>query len=374
MKIVIVGVAPPYRGGISLHNALLFKHLSKNHNVICYNFIRQYPYFLFPGKTQYEVGKSALSIPSKRILDSINPLTWYKTANQIIIDKPDLVIFRSWNTFFCIMFRYILTRIKKNHSTLKSMVICDNILPHENFFLDKFLMKIFLKKMDLYIVQSSIVENELLSIVPNAKYLKLFHPIYNVFGSILNKDNIKKELKINAKYIILFAGLVRAYKGFDILIKSVNYLKNQLDDFVVLAIGESYEKDRYDALIEKENIKNFFIWENRYVPDNEMNKYFSICDVVALPYKSASQSGIIPIAYHFNKPVVVTNVGGLSDMVVNHQTGITINPDDPKTLANCLSKNLKNGKFQSMFKYIADYKKQFSWETFIKGLESLVKK
>ena len=190
MKIIIVGVAPPYRGGISLHNALLFNHLSENHNVICYNFIRQYPRFFFPGKTQYETGKSAISIPSERILDSVNPLTWHKTAKKILLQKPDLVIYRSWNAFFCIMFGYIAKKVKKHQMSIKNMVVCDNILPHEGFFFDRFLMKFFLNKMDFHIVQSSIVESELLSLVPNAIYSKLFHPIYNVFGEISERVNV----------------------------------------------------------------------------------------------------------------------------------------------------------------------------------------
>ena len=372
-KIIIVGVAPPYRGGISLHNALLYKHLSKNFNVLCYNFIRQYPNFLFPGKTQYELDKSAVPIKSNRILDSINPFTWYRTANKILDHKPDLVIFRSWNPFFCIMFGIIAKKIK-SRSSIKCMVICDNIFPHEKSFFDKYLMSFFLNKMDLFIVQSSIVEKELISLVCNPKYLRLFHPIYNVFGELQDQASARKKINLNTKYIILYSGLVRSYKGFDILIKSVNYLKDQLDDFLVLAIGESYENEKkYRELIKKEGIEDFFIWENRYVPDNEMNQYFSACDVVALPYKSASQSGIIPIAYHFNKPVVVTDVGGLPDMVENNKTGFIIKSNNSKLLANVLAENLKENRFKNMSQNINEFKKQFSWDNFIKGIISLLK-
>ncbi len=372
-KIIIVGVAPPYRGGISLHNALLYKHLSKNFNVLCYNFIRQYPNFLFPGKTQYELNESAVPIKSNRILDSINPFTWYNTANKILDHKPGLVIFRSWNPFFCIMFGIIAKKIK-SRSSIKCMVICDNIFPHEKSFFDKYLMSFFLNKMDLFIVQSSIVEKELKSLVCNPKYLRLFHPIYNVFGELQDQTSARKKINVNSKYVILYSGLVRSYKGFDVLIKSVNYLKDQLDDFLVLAIGESYENDKkYRELIKKEGIEDFFIWENRYVPDNEMNQYFSACDVVALPYKSASQSGIIPIAYHFNKPVVVTDVGGLPDMVENHKTGFIIKSNNSKLLANVLAENLKRNRFKNMSQNINEFKKQFSWDNFIKGIISLLK-
>ena len=372
MKISIIGVAPPYRGGISLHNALLVKYLSLKHDVECFNFTRQYPDLIFPGKTQFETGKPAVLIESKRILDSINPLSWYKTANQISNQNPDLVIFRAWNSFFSIMFGYIAARIKKNKSTITCMVICDNIYPHEKNFFDEYLMKYFLKKMDLFIVQSSIVEKDLLNLIPNAIYSKIFHPIYNVFGNSIKKNEARKIINISSKYLILYSGLIRSYKGFDILIKSINYLKNRLDDFMVLAIGESYEnKEKYDILIKNEKIEDVFIWENRYVPDAEMKYYFSACDVVALPYKSATQSGIIPIAYHFNKPVVVTKVGGLPEMVVNNKTGIIIEPENPIDLADAISENLIGNNFKKMDTNIAHFKNKFTWEAFIEGIEQL---
>ena len=372
MKINIVGVAPPYRGGISLHNAFLFKYLSKKHDVVFYNFCRQYPSLLFPGKTQYS-NKPSLMIPSKRILDSINPFTWYKTSKEIINNDPDVVIFRSWNVFFCLMFRYIAKKVK-NNSLIKTLVICDNILPHEKTIFDKILMKSFLSKMDFHIVQSSVVERELLSLIPNATYKKLFHPIYDNFGVEQDKIKMKNKKSIKAKYVVLYAGLVRSYKGFDILIRSVKYIKNYLDDFIVIAIGESYEDTKkYNSLIEKEGILKFFNWENRYVPDDEIKEYFSISDVVALPYKSASQSGIIPIAYHFDKPVVVTNVGGLPDMVKQNETGIIIEPRNPKTLGDVLAKNLKNDNFVKMSENVKKFKRQFSWDSFVEEIETLIK-
>ena len=167
MKIVIIGVAPPYRGGISLHNALLFNELSKRHDVICYNFIRQYPDFLFPGKTQYELGKSAVSIPSKRTLDSINPISWYNTANEISNLQLDLVILRSWNPFFSIMFKYIINRIKNKNNNVKFLVICDNIYPHEKIPMGDFFTTYLLKKMDAHLVQSKQTEMELNQILEN---------------------------------------------------------------------------------------------------------------------------------------------------------------------------------------------------------------
>lgn len=373
MNIAIVGVAPPYRGGISLHTALLFHHLQKSHTVICYNFSRQYPNFLFPGKTQYETGKPAVDIPSIRSMDSINPLTWNSTGNKILKLNPDLVIFRCWNSFFSFMMGYIARKIKYGNSKIKLMAVCDNIIPHESHSFDKWVMTYFLSKMDSYVVQSSIVENELLGLIPEAKYVKLSHPLYNVFGEKLEKSSAKEKLKINKKHIILYFGMIRKYKGFDILIRSVNYLKESLDDFVVLAIGESYEtEENYRAMIKKEGIEDLFIWENKYVPDSEVGKYFSAADVVVLPYKSATQSGIVQIAYHFDTPVVVTDVGGLSDMVVEGKSGIVIQPENPEVLAQILSTNLKNDNFIEMVTFISEYKNNFSWDKFVEGIESLI--
>ncbi len=373
MNIAIVGVAPPYRGGISLHTAVLFHHLQKSHKVTCFNFTRQYPEFLFPGKTQYETSKPAVDIPSVRVMDSINPLTWNSTGNQILKLSPDLVIFRCWNPFFSLMMGYIARKIKIKNPKIQMLALCDNIIPHESHSIDSWLMKYFLNKMDTFLVQSSIVEKELLELIPDAKYVKLFHPLYNVFGEKLDKTTARKRLNIKHKNVILYFGMIRGYKGFDILIQSVKHLKGELEDFIVYAVGESYEpEEKYREMISAEGIEDVFKWENQYIPDSTVGKYFSIADVVALPYKTATQSGIVQIAYHFNIPVIVTDVGGLSEMVVEEKSGNIIPPNDPEKLADAISDFFIQNKNPAMSSFISDYKQKFSWEEFVRGMETLV--
>ncbi|MBC8213144.1 MAG: glycosyltransferase [Candidatus Marinimicrobia bacterium] len=373
MKIAIVSVAPPYRGGISLHSAILYQHLSVNHKVNCYNFSRQYPNFLFPGKTQLEKGKPAVCIPSDRCIDSINPLTWLATANKIIRSNPDVVIFRYWNPYFAILMGMIARKIRRKIKNVQCIALCDNIIPHEKHLVDNILTKFFIKSMESYIVMSNEVESDLKKFVENPKYAKLYHPVYNVFGDQIKRDEAKYLLGVEKKYIILYFGYVREYKGMDILIKATKILKEKLDNFQIVAVGESYEgEEKYRKLISENGVEDEFTWISEYIPDNEVAKFFSASDVVALPYRSATQSGIVQIAYHFNKPVVVTNVGGLPEMVSEGKSGFLITPDNPNELANYLFENLKSDKFSEMEKEVSEYKKRFSWENFVQGFESLV--
>ncbi len=375
MKIALVTVAPPYRGGIALHSAILYQHLSANHKVNCYNFSRQYPNFLFPGKTQLEKGTPAVDIKSERCIDSVNPLTWLATANKIIKSNPDVVIFRYWNPFFAIMMGKIARKIKRKVKKVNCIAICDNIIPHERHLVDNILTKYFTKSMDSFIVMSGEVERDLKKFLNNPKYLKLYHPVYNVFGNSMEQEDARNLLGVEKKYIILYFGYVREYKGLDILIKSTAILKKKMDNFRVIAVGESYEgNEKYRNLITDCGVNDVFTWISEYVPDNEVAKFFSAADVVALPYRTATQSGITQIAYHFNKPVVVSSVGGLPEMVIDGESGFLIPPEDPTTLAECLLVNLSSGKFAEMQKSVSEYKQRFSWENFVQGIEELMTK
>jgi len=229
--------------------------------------------------------------------------------------------------------------------------------------------------MDSFIVMSGEVERDLKKFLNNPKYLKLYHPVYNVFGNSMEQEDARNLLGVEKKYIILYFGYVREYKGLDILIKSTAILKKKMDNFRVIAVGESYEgNEKYRNLITDCGVNDVFTWISEYVPDNEVAKFFSAADVVALPYRTATQSGITQIAYHFNKPVVVSSVGGLPEMVSDGESGFLIPPEDPTTLAECLLVNLSSGKFAEMQKSVSEYKQRFSWENFVQGIEELMTK
>lgn len=375
MRIALVSVAPPYRGGISLNTAILLTHLQKKHQTACFNYIRQYPEFLFPGKTQYETGKPAVPVESLRCIDSISPLSWQRTADHILKFNPDAVLFRFWNPFFAPALGWIAGRLKKKNPKIRRITLCDNILPHEGHFFDKPLISYFFKKVDSFIVLSESVEQDLHTILENPVCRKLYHPIFNVFGPIQDQQEAREKLGLKAKHVILYFGYVRKYKGLDVLIRAAAVLKNRLEDFQIVAVGESYEDSkRYTDLIEKEKVGDVFQWINTYVPDQDVGAYFSACDVVALPYHSATQSGVVPLAYHFNKPAVVTRIGGLPEVVDESKSGFLVQPDSPEELAECLAVNLANGNFSKMTAGVKIKKQQFSWETFMTEIEKILQK
>ena len=374
MQLALISVAPPYRGGISKHTSILVENLSKNHSVDVINYSRQYPNFLFPGKTQYLDDKSE-NDNSSRMIDSINPLTWFSTGNKLAKQNYDLVIFRFWNPFFAPALGVIAGVIKKNSPKTKLMSLSDNILPHEKTPLGDFLTTYLFQKLDGHIVQSSQTEKELQEVVDDPIYEKRFHPIYTNFPKKIDKITARKKLGLSAKNIILYFGIIRDYKGFDILLNAIAELKDSGLDFHLLAGGECYGSDeKYTQLISNLGISDYISWHNKYIPDSEVSNYFSAADVVALPYRTASQSGVTQIAYSYDIPVIVTKVGGLPEIVDEGQSGFAIEPENPKELANILENNFKAGKFLEMETYIKIFKQKFSWEYFVNGIESVYSK
>jgi glycosyltransferase involved in cell wall biosynthesis len=374
MQIALISVAPPYRGGISKHTSILVEKLSLHHSVDVINYSRQYPNFLFPGKTQY-LDDISESPNNYRWIDSINPLSWFKTGNRLAMKKYDLVIFRFWNPFFAPALGIIAGLIKKKSPKSKLMSLCDNILPHEKTPMGDFLTTYLFQKLDGHIVQSSQTEKELQEVVDDPIYEKRFHPIYTNFPRKIDKYTARNKLGLTAKYIILYFGIIRDYKGFDILLNAIAKLKNSDLDFHLIAGGECYGNDeKYTQLISDLKISDFITWHNKYIPESDVAEYFSAADVVALPYRSASQSGITQIAYYYDIPVIVTKVGGLSEIVDDGQSGFTIETENPTELANVLETHLKKGTFLEMENYIKTFKQKFSWESFVEGIEAVYSK
>lgn len=368
MKIAIVSPAPPYRGGIAAHTSLLIDELVQNHEILCVNFTRQYPEFLFPGKTQY-LHPPENQEYSERIIDSVNPFTWRKAANRILDYNPDVLLVRFWNPFFAPLYVNIIKRIKKKNPNIIVTALFDNLLPHEPKMVDEWLISSFLFELDKHIVQSAVVKNEILSVKPNADILQLFHPVFNQYGSPIDRDKARNELGIIKDFLILYFGLVRKYKGLDDLINAACELKKSRSDFQVLAVGEAYDfAEEYLDLIQSQGVHDVFTWKNEFIPDDKIALYFSAADVIALPYKTASQSGIVQIAAHFNKPVVVTNVGGLPEMVIDGKTGYISNPDDPEDFAKKLNSILNRDKISEMSKNTAQNKNNYSWQVFAEKL------
>ena len=366
MKIVLIGPFPPYRGGISMFNHSLSQELNKYHTVYRISFSTLYPKILFPGKSQFFdfEGDS-----STEIISSINPFTWTKTANHIHRIKPDLIIFQYWHPFFAPAFTSIARKIKRLINS-RIIINCNNVFPHEKMYLGNLLSKKFFKYADHFVVMTNSVKNDLLSILPDASCIESKHPIYDVFGKSNDKEDAKNLLCIKSKRVILFFGLIREYKGLDLLIRAAQILKNKLNNFKIVVAGECYgDEKKYLDLTKKLNVEDLFIFNFHFIKNEDVSIYFSAADVVVLPYRSATQSGIAPIAYHFNRPVISTNVGGLRDSIDHKKSGYLCKPD-PTSISNSIidfySSNHDYGS------YIEEYKKKFSWQAFADKIISAI--
>ena len=366
MKIILVGPFPPYRGGISMFNHSLAKELEKEHDVHRISFSLQYPKILFPGKTQYFDFEGE---PSKQLINTINPLSWIKTANYIKNLSPDLIVFQYWMPFFAPAFNSIVKQVRKSCKT-KVMVNCNNIKSHESKPGDNIMTKSFFKNCDFFMVMSNSVELELKSLISKPNYRKSPHPVYEIFGSQISKQNARNKLKLGDEKLILNFGLIRDYKGLDILIKAAKIIKNKMNNFKILVVGECYgDEQKYLKLAQKNNVEDVIDFRFEFVANEKVNHYFCASDLVVLPYKSATQSGIIPIAYHFNKPVIVTNVGGLPEVVEIGKSGFVCEPTAKDISQNII--DLLNSDLKSYNEFISGYKNNFSWSSFSKNMIEL---
>ncbi|OGU35919.1 MAG: hypothetical protein A2068_14325 [Ignavibacteria bacterium GWB2_35_6b] len=371
MKITILSPSYPYRGGIANFTDLLFSELKKNHKIIIYNFKRLYPNFLFPGKTQYETNENINNITSFEVVDSINPLNWISIGNKIKNEKPDYLIIAFWLPFFAPCLGTISQIVKKNNFT-KIITICHNVIPHEKRFGDIAFTKYLFNNCDKFVLLSSKVENDLQMIKPGAKFITLYHPVYSHFGDSVDKSDAKKFLNINDEKVILFFGLVRKYKGLDILLNALQLLKDKLKIKLIIA-GEFYEnEEKYITLIDelglKENVKLY----NEFIPTAEVKYYFSAADAVVLPYRDATQSGIVQVANNFLKPVIATNVGALPEVVENNATGYLVEKENPEKLAQAILKYYNENKEEEFSKNISERLEKISWKNFTNELINFI--
>ena len=369
-KITIVSAAYPLRGGIAHFAGLLYKELISYFDVDVITFKRQYPSFLFPGKTQLESGDSVEKIPTRVVLDSINPFNWIKVGKKIRDAEPELLILKYWMPFFAPVYGVISRIVKKNGKT-KILAICHNIIPHEKKPGDLALTKFFFSSVDYFILLSNSVKDDLLSIVNQTNYKVLFHPVYSNFGSPITKSEAKQHLKIEEEKILLFFGFIREYKGLDTLLEAIAILRSQLK-FKLIVAGEFYSnEDKYLKLIDKLDLKKWVSLHNDFIPQEEVKYYFSACDVVVLPYKSATQSGIVQIANNFNKPMISTNVGGLGEVIKNGETGYLVEKENPPQLADAILKYYNENKESEFSENIEAEREKYSWEKFAKEMMEL---
>tara|TARA_A100001011_G_scaffold398351_1_gene502451 strand:+ start:178 stop:1335 length:1158 start_codon:yes stop_codon:yes gene_type:complete len=370
LKISFLSAFPPYRGGISRHSSQIYKYLIKRYQVQAINFKKLYPNFLFPGKSQYSLDLG--DAIGARVLSSINIWSWRKTLNVIYDYKPDIIIFKFWHPFFCPCYKYIIKRVR-NRLDCPVIMVCDNIYPHEWFPLSSFMINGLVSHVDAFIIQSSAVEKELLGLLDKPIYNKVFHPIYNDYPKSIDAQVAKKKIGILEGFkVVLFFGIIRNYKGLDLLIKSMEKVFLKDNNIMLVIAGECYsDKDKYVALIQKSNYKNRILWIEEFIKEEEVSVYFSAADVVVLPYRSASQSGVIPLSYNYNKPVIVPDLDGLVEVVEDNKTGLIYSLNDVDDLTLKILDFFKNYNAKFYKQNIIQYKKNFSWENFSNSIQNL---
>ena len=363
MKITILGPAHPLRGGIAALNERLAQQLvAEGHDVNIVSFALQYPKLLFPGKTQYSDEKVNFPFSISQEVNSIHPLNWLKTGKKIRKEKPDLLIVRFWLPFMAMSLGTICKLVKKNNHT-KIISIVDNIIPHEKRAGDRILSSYFTKNVDGFIAMSKNVLDDL-ALFDKTKPKKYSpHPIYDHYGKIESRETALQKLGLDTKYrYMLFFGFIRDYKGLDMLLQAISDDYFNQNKIKLIVAGEFYTDEApYQQLINKLNLKDRVILKTDYIPNSEVENYFNAADIVAQPYKSATQSGVTQIGYHFNKPMLVTDVGGLSEIIPNGRAGYVV-PPDSESIKTALIDFFENNRAETFMREIKKEKERFSWD------------
>ncbi|MDG2188956.1 MAG: glycosyltransferase [Candidatus Marinimicrobia bacterium] len=364
LKIVTIGPFPPLRGGISDFHEALVNQISKKSDVKVLNFKSLYPKIFFPGKSEYSNNKSSFKNVNT-ILNPLNVLSWIKGKSLIKENNTDKVIISYWSFFFIPVYMFLLGSVKKENR----YVLFHNVISHENKPFEKFLLRHFIKIIGHCIVMNNYNKELILKINPKASIINNYHPIYELPYLDNSSNNYKTDLNIKTKKTILFFGLIREYKGLDLLINAIGLSKNKIKDLKVLVVGENYESlEKYHKMIRAHNMKDSFTFINSFVDKGDIKKYFLSSELVVLPYKSASQSGVLSLAYNFNRPVITTDVGGLSDYVSDKKSGFIVDPNS-EDISKKINMFFDENLFETMSKFIKDNKKIFSWESFEKKLK-----
>jgi glycosyltransferase involved in cell wall biosynthesis len=371
MKIVLVGLTYPFRGGIAHYTSLLFRELKKRHQVELISLKRQYPKILFPGKDQEDRSQERIEVENDPLIHPLNPWSWISTFSRIKSGLPDLILFQWWHPFFAPSFG-TLALLLKRWGRAKVCYLCHNVRPHESTFFDNLLLKYAFYAPDHFIVHSESDLRELKRLRPDATVLKTPHPNYEIFktGNEMEPVEARKELDIGGN-LLLFFGYIRKYKGLEYLIQAFPKVLKEIN-CTLLIVGEIYEdKDKYLQMIEGSNAKDKIKLIDQYIPNEKVALYFTAADLVVLPYISATQSGIIQIAYGFNKPVVSTRVGGIPEAVVEGETGFLVDPKNANALAEAILRFYKDRETIDFSRNIEKVKERFSWERTVKVIESV---
>ncbi|HKK41062.1 MAG TPA: glycosyltransferase [Bacteroidales bacterium] len=363
MKIILLGPAYPYRGGPATFNDRLARQFSaEGHELEVVTFVLQYPGFLFPGKTQYNDGPAPEGVKIERLVNSVNPFNWITTGRRIKKSGPDLLIVRYWLPFMAPCFGTIARIVRSNKHT-RVVCIFDNVIPHEKRPGDKALTRFFTSSIDGAVVMSETVESDLKQFRDNIPVRLSPHPLFDGYGESLPREDAVAYLRMDPDdSFLLFFGFIRAYKGLDLLIEGFADKRLRDKRLKLIVAGEFYEDDtQYRELVKTNNLEGEVIFFDRFIRDDEVPIFFSLADLVVQPYRSATQSGVTQIAFHYGKPMLVTDVGGLSEIVKDGECGYVVHPE-PESIASAILDYFDNNRKPVFEQSVRNEKVKFAWD------------
>jgi len=362
MKITFLGPAYPYRGGLATFTERLARQfVTECKDVDIRTFTLQYPGFLFPGKTQFTDGPAPEGIKIRRELNSINPFNWLRTGFKIRKEKADILLIRYWLPFMAPCLGTVARIVKSNKYTVIISLV-DNVYPHEKHPGDSFLTKFFMNSIDGAAVLSETVQKDVAEFRNDIPICASPHPLFDNYGKKLDRSEALSALKLDPQNsYLLFFGIIRDYKGLDILIKAFSDSRLRGRSLKLIVAGEFYENEaNYRQLVKESGLEDDIIFYDHFINDEEVRLFFSGADLVVQPYKSATQSGVTQIAFHFDKPMLVTDVGGLKEMVPHGKCGYVVQPD-PKFIADAIADYFDNGRKSAFSECVKKEKEKFSW-------------
>jgi len=362
MKIVILGTAHPYRGGLAAMNERLARELTdQGHEVVIYNFTLQYPGFLFPGKSQYTDEAAPEGLKIVRKINSVCPLNWWKVGKELRKRRPDLIVVKFWLPFMGPALGTIARLARRNRHT-RVICIADNMIPHEKRPGDKLFTKYFTKGVDGYIAMSHEVYDDIEKLVPHPLRRFTPHPIYDHYGAVISREEALKALKLDPAYrYLLFFGFIRDYKGLDWLLQAMADVRLKDRKLRLIVAGEFYaDSEPYLKLIRDLGLEERIVLHTDYIPNDQINRYFCAADLVVQPYKTATQSGVTQIGYHFNKAMLVTDVGGLGEIIADQKSGYVIKPE-VNAIAEAVADFYDYNRQSAFEQETVKLKGQFSW-------------
>lgn len=367
-RILIMGPGHPLRGGLATFNQRLAQQFQQEgHDCGIVSFSLQYPSFLFPGKTQYSDEPAPEGLEIRPLINSVNPLNWLQVGRRLKRERPDLIVVRYWLPFMGPALGTILRQVRKNRHT-RVVCIADNVIPHEKRAFDEAFTRYFLPSVDGFVTMSDKVMQDLKRFVPHKPATLVQHPLYDNFGAKLSKAEARKQLDLpQEEKIILFFGFIRKYKGLDLLLEAMAEPLLRDAGVRLLVAGEFYEDEApYQELIRSKGIADRVLLHTRFIPDSEVRNYLCAGDFIVQPYRNATQSGVTPLAYYFERPMVVTNVGGLPDLVPDHRCGIVCAPE-PAAIAAAVTECYRLGE-TFFVPHMQEEKKKYTWDHLTRAL------